>query len=206
VRHGFLSQTTFELHSGDKGAHRVTHHPEVGKTERMGSTAPDVVIRRLTADDGPAAQAFASRVPQGERAFIDRSLLGQVFVAGWTQPTRARRTGAFLDGAMVAIMTVDPQPGWMSHVGELRLVVLPEARGRGIATALADRAVAIAGELQLSKLYVEVLASLTAVIDMFTSLGFVQEALLRGHVTQGDGVPGDLAILSRFVGEGRGQD
>lgn len=159
----------------------------------------EVVIERLTADHRRAAEEFAAKVPDGERAFIDRSLLSQISVAGWTQPTRAHRTGAFVDGAMVAIMTVNPQPGWMSHVGELRLVVLPEARGQGVATMLADHAVEVARELGLSKLYVEIVADLTGVIDMFLRLGFEREALLRRHVIVGDGTPGDLCILSRSL-------
>lgn len=160
---------------------------------------PDFDLKPLTADHRRAAEAFAARIPQGDRAFIDRSLLSQVSVAGWTQRTGARRTGAFIGDDMVAIMTVNPQQGWMKEVGELRLVVLPEARGKGLATALADRAVAVATEMELRKLYVEVLESQRRVIDMFTALGFEQEAVLRDHVVDGDGRPGSLCILSRFL-------
>ncbi len=68
---------------------------------------------------------------RGSRRVTGRSstgpLLSQVSVAGWTQRTGARRTGAFIGDDMVAIMTVNPQQGWMKEVGELRLVVHPEA-------------------------------------------------------------------------------
>lgn len=159
----------------------------------------DFELKPLTADHRRAAEAFAAKVPHGERAFIDRSLLSQVSVAGWTQRTGARRTGAFIGDEMVAIMTVNPRAGWMSKVGELRLVVLPQARGQGVATALANRAVEVATEMELSKLCVEVLERLDAVIAMFTSLGFEREATLRDHVVDGDGHPGNLCILSRFL-------
>jgi ribosomal protein S18 acetylase RimI-like enzyme len=158
----------------------------------------------LTADHRRAAEAFAAKIPEGERAFIDRSLLSQVSVAGWTRRSTARRTGAFIDDEMVAIMTVNQQAGWMSQVGELRLVVLPEARGRGLATQLADRAVDVAVDMGLSKLYVEVLAQLDGVIAMFVALGFEREAVLRNHVVDGDGRPGNLCILSKFLTEHRG--
>ncbi len=158
-------------------------------------------LRPLTADHRRAAEKFAARIPPGERAFIDRSLLSQVSVASWTQRTGARRTGAFIGDEMVAILTVNPQPGWMSTVGELRLVVLPEARGKGVATALADRALVVAQEMELAKLYVELLESLTRIIAMFTAIGFVREATLRNHVVDGDGHPGNLCILSRFLDE-----
>lgn len=162
---------------------------------------PDFELRPLTADHRRAAEAFAAKIPQGERAFIDRSLLSQVSVAGWTQRSAARRTGAFDGDDMVAIMTVNPRAGWMSKVGELRLVVLPEARGHGLATVLANRAVEVATEMGLSKLYVEVLERLEPVVAMFLALGFELEAVLRDHVVDGDGQPGNLCILSRFLDE-----
>ena len=162
---------------------------------------PEYELKPLTVDHRRAAEAFAAKIPHGDRAFIDRSLLSQVSVAGWTQRSPARRTGAFDGDDMVAIMTVNPQAGWMSKVGELRLVVLPEARGQGLATRLANRAVEIATEMDLNKLYVEVLEQLDRVIAMFVSLGFEQEAVLRDHVLDGDGNPGNLCILSRFLKE-----
>jgi GNAT superfamily N-acetyltransferase len=160
---------------------------------------PAFDVRPLTADHRRAAEEFVANIPHGDRAFIDRSLLSQVSVAGWTQRTSARRLGAFIGDDMVAILTVNPQPGWMSEVGEVRLVVLPEARGQGIATALAGRAVDIARELDLRKLYVEVMERLERVIDMFGSVGFEREATLRDHVVDGEGRPGNLCILSRFL-------
>ncbi len=160
---------------------------------------PGFELRPLTADHRTAAEIFAARIPHGERAFADRALLSQVSVASWTQRTPARRVGAFIGDEMVAILTVNPGQGWMSKVGEVRLVVLPDARGQGIAKALADRAVSMADEMELNKLYIEVLASLERVIDMFIALGFEREAVLRDHVIDGDGQPGDLCILSRFV-------
>jgi RimJ/RimL family protein N-acetyltransferase len=161
----------------------------------------DFEIKPLTADHRQAAEAFAAKIPDGDRAFVDRSLLSQVSVAGWTRRSTARRTGAFLDDQMVAIMTVNQQAGWMHRVGELRLVVLPEARGKGLATELAHLAVDVAREMGLSKLYVEVLAQLEQVVDMFVALGFEQEAVLRDHVVDGDGQPGNLCVLSRFLDE-----
>jgi len=159
----------------------------------------DYELKPLTADHRHAAEQFAAKIPHGDRAFIDPSLLSQVSVAGWTRRSTARRTGAFLGDDMVAIMTINQRAGWMSQVGELRLVVLPEARGQGLATRLANRADEVASEMGLSKLYVEVLEQLDRVIDMFLDLGFEREAVLRDHVVDGDGNPGNLCILSRFL-------
>ena len=161
----------------------------------------DVVYRPLNADDRAATEAFAGRIPFGERAFIDRSLLLPVAVAGWTRPTRARRVGAFVGADLVGLVTVEPHDGWMDHVGELRPVVAPDARNRGIARELIERGVALGAEMGLGKLTVEVMAVHERVITMFESLGFRREAVLRRHVRDTSGVPRDLILLSQFLAD-----
>ena len=158
-----------------------------------------VEYRPLTADDRGAAELFAGRIPFGERAFIDRSLLLPVAVAGWTRPTRARRVGAFIGSEMVGLVTVEPFDGWMDHVGQLRPVVLPDVRNRGVARALIGHGVRLARDIGLAKVTVDVMAMHERVIAMFESLGFEREAVLRHHVRDGSGVTQDLVVLSRFL-------
>ena len=57
-----------------------------------------------------------------------------------------------------ATVAVVPLQGWSSHVGEVRVIVDPAHRGRGIGRALARHAVLDALELGLTKLVVEVVA------------------------------------------------
>jgi ribosomal protein S18 acetylase RimI-like enzyme len=94
-----------------------------------------------------------------------------------------------------------PLHGWSSHVGEVRLVVDPEHRGRGIGTALARRAVLDALEMGLAKMVVEVIADQDALIGMFRSLGFEPEALLLDHVRDRAGELRDLMVLANSVDE-----
>jgi ribosomal protein S18 acetylase RimI-like enzyme len=89
--------------------------------------------------------------------------------------------------------------GWSSHVGEVRVIVDPDARGRGIGRALARHAVLEALNLGLTKMVVEVVADQEATIAMFRSLGFDPEALLADHVRDQAGDLRDLMILSHSV-------
>ena len=89
-----------------------------------------------------------------------------------------------------------PLHGWSSHVGEVRLVVDPEQRGRGIGRELARHAVLEAVELGLAKLMVEVIADQAALIGMFRALGFEPEALLADHVRDRSGEVRDLMVLA----------
>jgi len=76
-------------------------------------------------------------------------------------------------------VAVIPGIGWSRHVGELRLVVDPEVRRRGIGRNLAGRALRAAIEHGLTKVVVEVIAEQDSTIALFQHLGFRAEALLE---------------------------
>jgi ribosomal protein S18 acetylase RimI-like enzyme len=156
----------------------------------------EVEYRRIRSDDRAALQAFADRIPAGDRSFFDRVLLHQVAVAGWTMAVPARRSVA-VDGAdIVGIVTVVPGAGWTRHVGELRAIVQPDRRGEGVGQALVRIGLDLARELELEKVTVEVMASNSGAIAMFEALGFRQEARLVGQVRDGANELQDLLILS----------
>jgi len=161
------------------------------------TTASQLTYQPLTADLRAAVSAFAARIPERDRGFLDRFLLYDVAVAGWTQATPARRIVA-LDGSdIVGLVTVEPQRGWMAHVGDFRVVVQPSARGAGVGATLIDRGVALPSSLGLGKLSVEVMASNEGGLALFERHGFRREAVLARHVRDGEGALQDLVVLAR---------
>ena len=102
---------------------------------------------------------------------------------------------------MIGYVAVVPLQGWSSHVGEVRVIVDPVARGRGVGRALARHAVLTALELGLTKMIVEVVADQEATIAMFRSLGFDPEALLADHVRDQNGDLRDLMLMAHSVEE-----
>ena len=153
-------------------------------------------FRPLTADLREAAAAFAGRIPERDRGFLDRFLLYDVAVAGWTQATPARRIVA-IDGVdVVGLVTVEPQRGWMSHVGDFRVVVQPSARGAGVGAGLIDEGLRLAQSLGLGKLSVEIMASNESGLGLFERHGFHREAVLHRHVRDGEGALQDLVVLA----------
>jgi ribosomal protein S18 acetylase RimI-like enzyme len=155
--------------------------------------------RRIRSDDRAALQAFADRIPPGDRSFFDRVLLHQVAVAGWTMAVPAHRSVAVDGDDIVGLATVVPGAGWTKHVGELRAIVQPDHRGLGLGRALVQIGIDLARELELEKVTVEVMASNSGAIAMFESLGFRREACLVGQVRDGDQLVQDLLILSSWL-------
>jgi L-amino acid N-acyltransferase YncA len=157
-------------------------------------------IRELEATDRDAVERFVARVPEGDRTFFKEDVEAPEVLEAWTRPGMARVV-AVEGGEVVGYLAVVPQHGWSSHVGEVRVIVDPDRRGRGIGRALARRAVIEAAELDLCKMVVEVVADQEATIAMFRSLGFDPEALLTDHVRDQSGALRDLMILAHSVDE-----
>ena len=157
-------------------------------------------IRQLEQRDGEGVKQFVARVPDGDRTFFKENVDDPEVLESWVRPGTARAI-AIDDERVLGYMALVPLQGWSSHVGEVRVIVDPDARGRGIGRALARRAVLDALNLGLTKMVVEVVADQEATIAMFRSLGFDPEALLADHVRDQAGDLRDLMILSHSVQE-----
>lgn len=155
-------------------------------------------IRQLEVADRAAVERFVGRVPDADRTFFKEDVAAAEVVEAWTRPGAARAIA--VEGAeVVGYVAVVPLHGWSSHVGEVRLIVDPGHRGRGIGRALARRAVLEAVALDLRKMVVEVVADQEPTVGMFRSLGFDPEALLTDHVRDRSGSLRDLLILAHAV-------
>lgn len=155
-------------------------------------------IRRLATGDEVALTRFLSRIPEGDRTFFKEDVLDADVVAAWVQRGEARSL-ALENGDVLGTVTVLPLQDWSSHVGEVRVIVDPAHRRRGIGRALARHAVVEALDLGLEKMAVEVIADQDATIAMFRSLGFEPEALLKDHVRDDEGELHDLMLLAHSV-------
>lgn len=157
------------------------------------------MIRPLRHEDLDALLEFFARVPEGERAFFKEEVLDRATVERWLTSEGGRRGLALDDGRVAGYVGVVRLPGWSDHVGDVRLVVDPAHRGRGLGRALARWALAQAIDCGLRKLYVEVVAEQEGAVAMFTALGFQAEGLLRDHVRDQTGVLRDLVLLAHPV-------
>jgi ribosomal protein S18 acetylase RimI-like enzyme len=152
-------------------------------------------IRPLAPEDSAAVELFLQRVPEGDRTFFKEDVTDPEVLEAWARPGAGRSIAVDGDG-VVGYVALVPLTGWSSHVGEVRIIVDPDQRGRGIGRALTRHAVLEALELGLTKMIVEVVADQEPAIGMFRSLGFDPEALLKDHVRDQAGELRDLMILA----------
>jgi L-amino acid N-acyltransferase YncA len=156
-------------------------------------------IRRIEPADRAAVERFLDAIPDADRTFLKEDVADPEVVAAWVRPGEARSIAVGEDGEVAGYVAVIPLHGWSSHVGEVRLVVAPQARGQGVGRLLARHAVLEALALDLEKLVVEVIADQEALVGMFRALGFEPEALLTDHVRVRSGELRDLLVLAHSV-------
>ncbi len=153
----------------------------------------------LTAElTGPLEQFFA-RVPESDHNSFAEDVTQPGIVASWLRDDRPCRFVAVADDSVLGYGAVLPLVGWSAHVGSLRVVVDPEARGKGVGRALARHGLLAALDMQLAKIVVEVVVDAVPAIGMFEALGFEPEALLRDHVRDKSGDLRDLVVLAHLV-------
>ena len=157
----------------------------------------------LSADHADDLVAFFRALPDGDRTFIKEDVSDPATVRAWVaEPADGSRWVAVADdGTVRGYVAVLPLAGWSDHVGEVRLVVAPSARGTGLGRDLARHALVQAVEAGLRKLVVEVVPDQGPALALFSALGFTGEALLRDHIRDRDGHLRDLMVLAHHVGD-----
>ena len=165
-----------------------------------------VVVRALQADDAAAFARFVEEVPAGERRFLKERLEDPVATfERWRAGAAACRLVGVHGTDIAGIAAAFPGTGWSAHVAELRLIVSPRHRRRGVGRALARRALVEAIKLGCTHVYVEVVAEQRALVSRFCDLGFAPEALVRDFVRDNAGEHHDLMLLTHRVDDHRAE-
>jgi GNAT superfamily N-acetyltransferase len=157
----------------------------------------------LKASDAYALAAFVATLPAQDLTFMRRDITHPKVIAAWMKSVDEGRIVSLAahDGASLAGCTaiVTDAQSWSRHVGELRVLVAPAWRGRGLGRVLIQECFALALGLGLDKLTVQMTVDQASAIAVFEELGFRAEAVLRDHVKDRDGKVHDLALLSHDV-------
>ena len=163
----------------------------------------EVEIARMTAADRAALVDFVAALPTQDLLFVPRDLGHPKVVDAWMRSLESgelaslvARHGASMVGC-TAIFT--DELSWSRHVGELRVLVSPAWRGKGLGRVLIQECFAQALELGLKKLVAQMTVEQRAAIALFEELGFRAEALLSRHVADRSGTVHDLVLLSHDV-------
>ncbi|MCY1390015.1 putative acetyltransferase YhhY [compost metagenome] len=170
---------------------------------RMPFGEATVEVRLMTAADGPAFSEFVETLPTHDLLFARRDVSHPKVIAAWMEAVERGGINSLVaycgDEFLGCAAIIVDELSWSSHVGELRVLVAPTWRGRGLGRWLIQESFAVALGLELEKLTVLMTVDQRSAITAFEELGFRAEAVLGKHVKDREGQTYDIAVLSHDV-------
>ncbi len=165
-----------------------------------------VAIRPLEAGDEKALLDFYLRIPEADRFQFKHDVTAPSIVADFCRHLdfdRALPLVAVLDGAILAQGVLIRSRGFYRRkLGELRLVVDPDYRNKGLGSAMIRDLCEIANEVELDRVVFELVVGLQDdAIKAIDGLGFVRAATLVDHVRDEENRPRDLAVYVLPLGK-----
>ena len=163
----------------------------------------DVEIRLMAPADRDAVLQFARALPQEDLLLLRVDITEESVVDDWIHNLEAGRATslvAYDNRGLIGYATVHSNPApWTRGVGELRVNVNPDYRGKGLGRILTAQIFDLARGLGLRKLMANMTADQHGAQAAFRRLGFVPEALLADYVEDRNGSPRDLVIMSDAI-------
>jgi L-amino acid N-acyltransferase YncA len=165
-----------------------------------------VVVRPLAASDGDALRAFFLSIPEDERFFLKHEVTSPAVVASWVQnldfhsalPLIALE-GDRIIGEAVLIRKRGPA---RSHLGELRIVVAPDYREKGLGTVLIRELCDIASDADFSGMLFEIIPDTEReAYETAQWLGFIRTGTIEGGARDQQGHLHDVALMVMPLGK-----
>lgn len=148
--------------------------------------------------------AFAKNLPPHDLLFLRRDITEPKVLAAWAKQIESSEITSLIardeEGRMLGCTAVvRDEHSWSPHVGELRVLVAPAGKDRGLGRQLIQESFLVALSLNLEKLTAQMTPDQTGAINVFEEMGFTAEALLKDHVQDASGEKHDIVILSHNV-------
>ena len=167
----------------------------------------EVTIRPLRADDKTELRRFFLRAPEEDRFYLNSAVTAPEMIREFTEGIDFEQTIPLVaaDGdRILADSTLHrSRRAARRHVGELRVVVDPDFRGRGLGARLIRELVQVGRDVGLSKLFFELVGRRESdAIQAAGAAGFQRTAVLEGRVRDIYGSLQDLIIMELSLDDG----
>jgi len=145
-----------------------------------------VELRPLQPTDVKSFHQFFCAVPETERLFLKHRVTDIEVIRQWCKSIDYGRNLPLLAVAknhIIGDATLHQQlGGWRRHIGRVSVLVHPQFRARGLATALVTEILAMARGVGLEQVEAEFIGEQEAAIKMFAMLGFSTLIRLEDYV------------------------
>ena len=170
---------------------------------RDGST---VTLRPMEKGDADALLAMFREVPPDDRWFLKEDVASEKVVHEWAERldyNRALPMLAFADGKVVADGVLVRHRGVArQHLAEVRIVVHPAWRNRGLGSAVLKELCDIAADAEIEKVVSELAEDVERdAIDAMERLGFIRSAVIPDLLRDVHGRPHNVVVLTLPLGK-----
>lgn len=173
----------------------MTHYP-VEKALKDGTL---VTIREVHAGDEEKLLSFFRDLPMSERQYLRMDVTVPENLERRLNPGPFQRVfclGAEKDGVIVAEATLaGPSAGWMRHTAEIRCIVHPRFRNRGLGYLLLWELFCKSLSDRYRLVFCELVPEQSTGREVLEKLGFKEVLIRRNHVKDVTGTKHDLHIF-----------
>jgi L-amino acid N-acyltransferase YncA len=165
-----------------------------------------VEFRPMAPGDKDKLLEFFLKVPEDDRYFLKDDVTSPKVLDGWASHLdydRALPLLAWDKGNVVGnAVLVRSRTGARSHIGEVRVVVHPEWRNRGLGSAMIRQLCDIAADAELEKVIMEAVADREQeAIVAAERLGFLRSAVIPEYFSDQRGHKHDLVVMVLPLGK-----
>ena len=165
----------------------------------------DVTFRRMDSADRDRMLAFTREIPERDLHFLRYDITDPQVVDEWIRNIGRGHTVTILaeeSGQLIGYCSLHRSNIlWTRHLGEIRMLVGKNYRGKGIGRWLVQQIFTFAQGMELLKLTVNMMSTQRDAQTLFHHLGFIPEALLHDWAIDRNGRTHDLIIMSREADE-----
>ena len=159
-----------------------------------------VELRPLEEGDHEALHGFFSRIPEEDLYYLKDDVTDLDVIRNWTHNIDHERViaiEAVVDGEIVSDATIHRTRAFSRrHIGELRVVVDPRFRQRGLGSHVIRELLDIAKELNLYKVYIDLVTRREeAAIRFAERMGFERVATLPSRIMDYYGGYQDVVVM-----------
>ena len=165
-----------------------------------------VVLRPMTRDDGPALEQFFLQIPEDDRFFMKDDVVDPGVIQHWAQHLDYDRTlpllGFIGDRLVADAALVRHRGGYRRDSAEVRVVIDPEFRGKGLGTILMRELITVAWDAELDHVDFEMVGEIQSeAIEAVEGLGALHAGTLSDYVKDPHGKAHDLVFLRLPLGK-----
>lgn len=163
-----------------------------------------ITLRPMQSSDEAALLDFFRRIPEDDRRHLKEDVTSESVIHKWATEMDYTRTVPLLafDGdRIIGDGTLHHRrAGTRKHIGEMRVVVDPDYRNKGVGRALMRSLVDMARDEKVERLVFEIVSNAEpAARHTAKLLGFVPVAVLPGHSRDSSGKDQDVVVMELDV-------